>query len=77
MTPHDKIHRRHVALSFHFERESIAAKIVNYLSIDGNINPAGVLNKNWSHNDVWPNLKPILFRPGDVMECLNNDSLAF
>ena len=53
MTPHGKIHKRHVALSFHRVREAIAANIINYQFIDGKINPADVLSKHWGHTDVW------------------------
>ena len=74
MTPHGKIHKRHVALSFHRVREAIAAKIISYHFIDGKDNPADVLSKHWAHNDIWPLLKAILFWPGDTMECLDNNS---
>ena len=53
----------------------MAAVIVTYQSIDGKHNPADVMSKHWAHNDVWPNLKPILFWTGGTMECFNNDSL--
>ena len=74
MTPHGKIHKRHVALSFHRVREAIAAKIASYHFIDGKDNPADALSKHWAHNDIWPLLKAILFWPGDAMECLDNNS---
>ena len=74
MTPHGKTHKRHMALSFHRVRESVAAKIVSYHFVDGKNNPADILSKHWAHNDIWPLLKPILFWPGDTMECLTNDS---
>ena len=74
MTPHGKIHKRHVALSFHRVREAIAANIINYQFIDGKLNPADILSKHWGHSDIWHILKPILFWPGDTMECLTNDS---
>ena len=74
MTPHGKIHKRHVALSFHRVRESIAAKVVSYHFIDGKSNPADILSKHWAHHDVWSLLKAILFWPGDTMECLDDNS---
>ena len=61
MTLHGRIHKRHIALSFHRMRDSIAANIVNYLFIDGKNNLADVLTKYWDHNDILPSLKPILF----------------
>ena len=53
MTPHAKIHKRHVALSFHRVREAIAAKIVSYYFIPGEINPADILSKHWGYTQVW------------------------
>ena len=49
MTPHAKIHKRHVALSFHRIREAIAANIVDYFFIPGEINPADILSKHWGY----------------------------
>ena len=52
VTPNGKIHKRHVALSFHRVRENIAAGIVSYQFIDGKHKPEDVLSNNWAHNDV-------------------------
>ena len=73
MTPHAKIHKRHVALSFHRVREAIVAKIVGYHFINGNINPADVLSKHWGHSQVWPILQPLLFWQGDAAKLLKED----
>lgn len=75
VTPNGKLHKRHVALSFHRVRESIAAGIVNYLFIDGKYNPADAFSKHWAHNDILSTLKPILFWPGDTMECFESEKL--
>ena len=69
MTTNGKIHKRDIALLFNRVRESIVAGIVNYQSVYGKHNPTDAWNKHCAHNDVWPTLKPILFRPGDIMEC--------
>ena len=61
MTPSGKIHKRHVALSFHRVREAIAAKIISYQFINSEINPADILSKDWARRNVWPTLKPLLF----------------
>ena len=45
MTLQGKIHKRHVALSFHRVREAIAAKIMSYQFISGKINPVDILSK--------------------------------
>ena len=75
MTPHGKIHKRHVALSFHRFRSSIASGIVTYQFIDGEHNPADMLSMCWAQNDIWLTLKPIIFCPEGTMECFHNDSL--
>ena len=49
MTPHAKIHKRHVALSFHFVREVITAKIIGYYFVPGKSNPANILSKLWDY----------------------------
>ena len=75
MTLNRKIHKRHIAMSFHRVRESMATGIVTYHSIDEKNNPADMLSKHWSHNDIWFTLKPILFWPIDTIECFDNDVL--
>ena len=40
-----RLHKRHVALSFHRVRESIAARITRFFHIPGKINPADMLTK--------------------------------
>ena len=47
-----KIHKSHVALSFHRVREAITAKIIACHFINGNINPADMLSKYLVHHRV-------------------------
>ena len=68
--PHSKLHKRHTALSFHCVREAIAAKIVAFYHISGDINPADILSKHWGYQQVWPMLQPLLFWPGDMINVL-------
>ena len=75
MTPNGKIHKRHMSLSFHRVSESIASAIVTYQFIDGMHNPVDELRKHWVHNGIWPTLKPMLFWPGETMECFNDNGL--
>jgi len=42
--PHSKLNKHHSALSYHRVREAIAAKIIDFLYIDGKTNPANVLS---------------------------------
>ena len=73
MTPHAKIHKRHVALSFHRVREAIAANIIDYFFIPGEINPADILSKHWGYQQTWTMLQPLLFWAGDTAELLEKD----
>ena len=67
--PDAKLHKRHYLLSYHRVREAIAAKVVNFLHIDGRINPADILSKHWGYQQVWHKLlKPLLFWAGDTLE---------
>ena len=75
MTPSGKIHKRHAALLFHRVRESIASGIVTYQFIEANHNLEDTHRNHWTHNDIWPTLKPILFWPGDNIECFDNVTL--
>lgn len=73
MTPCAKIHKRHVALSFHRVRESIAAKIIGYYFIKGETNPADILSKHWSHANIWKLLQPLSFWQGDAGDLLKEE----
>jgi hypothetical protein len=49
----------------------IAAKILGYYWIDGKLNPADIVSKNWAYPQIWHLLKPLLFYsgdPGDLIE---------
>jgi hypothetical protein len=67
--PHAKLHKRHIMLSFHRVRESIAAKLMTFNFIPGDNNPADILSKAWGYSQVWPTLKPVLFWEGDTLDC--------
>jgi hypothetical protein len=61
-----KLHKRHVALSFHFVRSAIASGMVYFFHIYGPINPADILSKHWAYSAVWYVMQPILFWEGDT-----------
>jgi hypothetical protein len=72
-----KLHKRHVALSFHRVREGMASDMMTMAHISSHENPADILSKHWSHNAVWHTLQPLLFWSGDTMECfLSEDDRA-
>jgi hypothetical protein len=59
--PHSSLNKRPNALSYHRVREIIEAKILGYYWIDGKLNPADIVSKNWSNPQIWHLLKPLLF----------------
>ena len=63
---HAKLNKRHTALSFHRVREAIAAGIVAFHHVNGFANPADILSKHWSCNDIWKLLRPLMFWQGDT-----------
>lgn len=66
--PHSKLNKRSLALSYHRVREAIAAQILSFHHLPGEINPADILSKHWGYQQVWPILKAMLFWQGDTME---------
>jgi len=62
-----------MALSFHRVREAIASKIIGFYHIPGASNPADILSKHWSYQQVWKLLKPLLFWHGDTLDILDLD----
>jgi len=71
ITPHAKLHKRHMALSFHRVREAITVKIIAFYHIVGETNPADILSKHWGYSSVWSLLKALMFWQGDTMDILD------
>jgi hypothetical protein len=65
-TVHAKLHKRHTMLSFHRVREAIASGMILFTHIPGSVNPADILSKHWGYQQVWPQLKALLFWQGDT-----------
>ena len=63
-----KLHKRHNILSFHWVREAIASKYVEFVFLSGKENPADILSKHWAHSKVYPLLRTLLFWSGDTMD---------
>ena len=69
--PHSALRKRHHALSFHYTREAIASKAVDFQFIPGKINPADILSKHWGYQQVWQStLRPLLFWQGNPSDLL-------
>jgi len=65
---HAKLHKRHTMLSFHRVREAVASGMLLFTHIAGELNPADILSKHWAYNQVWPQLKALLFWKGDTAD---------
>ncbi|CAJ1953823.1 unnamed protein product [Cylindrotheca closterium] len=66
--PEAKLHKRHVALSFHRVREAVASNMLSFIHIDGVLNPADILSKHWGHQQIWPLLRTLMFWSGDTAD---------
>ena len=64
--PYSKLHKQHVALSFHRVRKAITSKIIAFLYIPGKLNPADILSKDWGYQQVKNSLRALLFYHGDT-----------
>ena len=51
----------------------MAAGFLYFYHIPGEINPADILSKHWSHAKIWPQLQPLMFFYGDVLKLLYTD----
>jgi hypothetical protein len=71
--PAGKLHKRHISLSWHQVRESIAAKTLRFIHIPGAINPADMLSKHWGYQQTWTQLQALLFWEGDTSDLLKNE----
>ena len=68
--PHSQLSKRHHVLAYHFTREAVASKIVNFHHIPGDINPADILSKHWGHSQIYPTLRPLLFYRGNTLDLI-------
>ncbi len=66
--PDSRLHKRHVALSWHRVREAIASSVYRLYHIDGKLNPADILSKHWSYMAIYRLLRPLLFYSGDTAD---------
>jgi hypothetical protein len=66
IAPHAVLKKRHNALAYHRVREAIAAKIIEFVHLPGELNPADILSKHWGHSQIWRVLRPLLFWHGDT-----------
>ena len=75
--PTGKLHKSHIALSWHVVRETIATKTLRFIHIPGAINPADMLSKRWGYQQTWAQLQALLFWQGDTLDLLKDDTTLF
>jgi len=68
--PDSPLRKRHQALAYHYTREAIAAKAVDFRHLPGHLNPADILSKHWGYQQVWPMLRTVMFWKGNPSEIL-------
>ena len=71
--PHSRPSKRHHALSCHCARVAVAARLVAFHHIPGDINPADVLSKHWGHAQVCAMLRPLFFYKGDTLDLIEDE----
>jgi histone deacetylase 1/2 len=59
--PQSKLNKRHVALSYHKVRETIAAGVMAFHWMHTSENPADILSKHWARHKVADHLHQLLF----------------
>ena len=64
--PKARLHKRHDIISFHRIREAVAAKVLHFIHMQGENNPADVLSKLWGYQSIHTCLKAMLFWQGDT-----------
>ena len=67
--PHSGLNKRHQALCYHRVREAVASGFLRFMHIPSVLNVADVLSKHCGHQDSWSLIKPLLFWPGNTLEC--------
>jgi hypothetical protein len=66
--PHSKLNKRHMALSYHKVRETIASKAMRFEWLASESNPADILSKHWGYQQVSAQIQALLFRNGNSMK---------
>ena len=63
-----------MALSYHKVREAVAANIIGFYHISSEDNPADLMSKIWGFQQVWKQLKTLLFWHGETQDI--SDTIA-
>ena len=71
--PHSMLSKRHHGLSYHYVREAVASRMVEFHHIPGTLNPADILSKHWGHSQIYPMLRPIMFYRGNTLDIIDEE----
>jgi hypothetical protein len=74
--PDSQLGRRHLALSCHYMREAVASGMVKFHHIPGEINPADLLSKHWSHAELHPRTRTLFFWQGDTKDLFDKETAS-
>ena len=75
-TPPGKLHKQHTMLAYHGVRGAVTSGIIHFVHIHGNINPADILSRHWGFQQIWKQLQPLLFWPGDTRVLFDKEARA-
>ena len=60
--PHFRLHKRHVALSYHHVHKAIASGMLYFGYMPSEENLADVLSKHWGYKQAWLTLRLLMFQ---------------
>jgi hypothetical protein len=73
--PHSPLGKRHHGLAYHYCREAVASKMVEFQHVRSEFNLADIVSKHWAYASVWPQLQPVLFWKGDTADLFDKEDV--
>ena len=70
---HSRLSKSHHALSHHCVHEAVAARLVAFHHIPGDINPADILSEHWGHAQACAMSRPLFFCEGDTLDLTEDE----
>ena len=71
--PSSSMKKRHIILSFHKVRETVASGSIYYGFLKGESNVADILSKLWGYQCVWKRLQALLFWSGNTLDLIKKE----
>ncbi len=66
--PHSVLGKRWLALAYHRVRAAVAHGVLNFCHVDSANNVADIMTKSLGKQKLWPLVRPLLFKAGDVLD---------